>query len=122
MTCVLLSSPAASVADAEFVAEVTRKTFVWCFPCKNDCPTSDNDSRKSDCSETSFHSSPVEQRPRRVWFSRECYEQIANFELSLHHLVCCAQLILRDDFQLDNLASGNLEVEVVGRGESGTLA
>ena len=30
--------------------------------------------------------------------------------------------ILRDDFQLDNLASGNLEVGIVGRGESGTLA
>ena len=78
MTCVLLSSPAASVADAEFVAEITdsvvsRKTFVWCFPCKNDCPTSDNDSRKADGSETSFHSSPVEQRLRNTWFSRECY-------------------------------------------------
>ena len=47
MTCVLLSSPAASVADAEFIAEITdfvvsRKTFVWCFPCQNDCPTSNN--------------------------------------------------------------------------------
>ena len=30
--------------------------------------------------------------------------------------------ILRDDFQLANLASGNLEVGIVGRGESGTLA
>ena len=34
MTCVLLSSPAASVADAGFVAEITdfavsRKTFVY---------------------------------------------------------------------------------------------
>ena len=83
MTCVLLSSPAASVADAEFVAEVTdfvvsRKTFVWCFPCKNDCLTSDNDSRKADCSETSFHGSPVEQRLRNAWFSREYYEQISS--------------------------------------------
>ena len=73
MTCVLLSSPAASVADAGFVAEITdfavsRKTFVCCFPCKNDCPTSDNDSKKADCSETSFHSSPVEQRLRNALF------------------------------------------------------
>ena len=30
--------------------------------------------------------------------------------------------ILRDDFQLDNLARGNLEVGIVGLGESGTLA
>ena len=30
--------------------------------------------------------------------------------------------ILRDDFLLDNLASGNLEARIVGRGESGTLA
>ena len=83
MTCVLLSSPAASVADAGFVAEisdfaVSRKTFVWCFPCKNDCPTSDNDSRKADCSEASFHSSPVEQRLRKALFSGECYEQISS--------------------------------------------
>ena len=83
MTCVLLSSPAASVADAGFVAEITdfavsRKTFVWCFPCKNDCPTSDNDSKKADCSETSFHSSPVEQRLRNALFSGECYEQISS--------------------------------------------
>ena len=39
MTCVLLSSPATSVADAEFGVEiadfvVSRKTFVWCFPCQ----------------------------------------------------------------------------------------
>ena len=83
MTCVLLSSPAASVADAEFVAEVTdfvvsRKTFVWCFSCQNDCLTSDDDSRKADCSETSFHSSPGEQRLRNAWFSREYYEQISS--------------------------------------------
>ena len=29
--------------------------------------------------------------------------------------------IMRDDFQLDNLASGNLEAGIVGCGESGTL-
>ena len=109
MTCVLLSSSAASVADAEFVAEITdfvvsRKTFVWCFPCQNDCPTRDNDSRKADCSETSFHSSPVEQRLQNAWFSRECSEKF-RVVFTPPHLLCA---ILRDDFQLDNLASRKL--------------
>ena len=114
MTRVLLSSPAASTVlqnDAEFVAEITdfvvsRKTFVWCFPCQNDCPTSDNDSRKADCSETSFHSSPVERRLPNAWFSRESFNATNKFRVVFTppRLLCA---ILRDDLQLDNLASGN---------------
>ena len=53
---------------------LSRKTFVWYVPCQNDCSTSDKDGMRADCSETSFHdSSPVEQRLRNAWFSRECY-------------------------------------------------
>ena len=81
MTCVLLSSPAARVADVEFVADITdfvvSRTFVWCFACQNDCPTSDNDSRKADCSETSFRSAPVEQRLRNARFKRECEQSLS---------------------------------------------
>ena len=110
MTCVLLGSPAASVADAEFVAEITdfvlsRKTFVWCFACKNNCPVSNNDGRKADCSETSFHSSPAKQRLRNAC-SRE---NATNKFRVIFTPPTFPRAISRDDFLLDNLAIGNLE-------------
>ena len=88
----------ASVSDVEFAADISyfilsRETFVWCFPCQNDCFVHDNDGRKTDCSETSFYSSPVEQRLRNAWFLRECYEEISCYLDALSF----ALRIFRDD-------------------------
>ena len=76
MTYVLLSSSAASVSNVVFAADISyfvlsRKTIVWCFPCQNDSSVCDKDGRRTDCSETTFRSSPPLNGVCKMLGSRE---------------------------------------------------
>ena len=70
---------------------------------------------RADCSETSFHDSPVEQR-------LQACEMLGSRENVTNEFSSCLYTtsfaVLRDDFLLDNLASGNLEATIIRHGES----
>ena len=89
-----------------------------CFSCQNDFPTSDNDAGKLTALKPVFIALPLSSACE-MRGSRENAMDKFRVVFTPPHLL---RAILRNDFLLDNLASGNLVAGIVGRGESGTLA